>query len=206
MSTDWKRNSLTGKELKKHFGLTKGDAGVVPGSTTGVKGNPFLGEGYLDEKAYKRLLKDDTFKEAYLSLGGDFTEEKWDKGISVNNMDAALDRLSAKAKKEGAKKPKKDKPYTPSPQLQQDLDRVKEWEDAQWSGASSAEVIRGERDFGEPTAKSNASDPTQGSDHEGFTKSVDFAEKYKLKLNSKRNPAPSNITNAYAAYIGVDKE
>jgi len=100
----------------------------------------------------------------------------------------------------------KRKVYSPSPQFQQDLDRLKEWQSSQAPEPSSDETVPGERDFGAPTAKSNASDPTQGSDHEGFTNSMDFADKYKSKINSKRSPAPSNITNAYAAYIGVGEE
>ena len=78
----------------KALGITAGNTDYQEGSSTGVKGNPLLGEGYLDKKTYQALQRSKEFKKAYTSLGGDFTAEKFDEGISLNNMDAAIDKLT----------------------------------------------------------------------------------------------------------------
>ena len=93
----------------KALGITAGSTDYQEGSSTGVKGNPLLGEGYLDKKTYQALQRSKEFKKAYTSLGGNFTAEKFDEGISLNNMDAALDRLTIDKPEESTAQPPPEK-------------------------------------------------------------------------------------------------
>ena len=85
----WKEGSFGKAELKKHLGLSAGNSDYSEGSSTGVKNNEVLGEGYLSKGDYERLLGNDKLKKAFIASGGD--ADSWS---SVNDVDTAVDYLT----------------------------------------------------------------------------------------------------------------
>ena len=63
----WQQGSFGRAELEKELGLTGGNSSYSEGSSTGVKSNALLGEGYLSQSDYKRLLGNKQLKQAYHS-------------------------------------------------------------------------------------------------------------------------------------------
>ena len=85
----WEKGSFGKAELEKHLGLTAGDSTYSEGSSTGVKSNSLLGEGYLSKSDTKRLLNNKQLKNAFIESGGD--PDSWE---TINDVDAAIDYLT----------------------------------------------------------------------------------------------------------------
>ena len=126
-------------QLKKRFDLEKGNSTFSEGSTTGVKGNAALGEGYLSEDKFNSLRNSDKIWDAYADLHGEEAmqtkRENNPDGLSINALDAVID---AKTKAGGQEKTTEKEPEVElSPEMQQAKDRVNQWEEAIWSGETS---------------------------------------------------------------------
>lgn len=84
--------------LLEQFGIKAGDSTWAEGSTTGIKGNPVLGEGYLDEKDYDRLKNSDAVWEAYAAQHGqeamEAKREGNPEGLSINALDSRWNFLT----------------------------------------------------------------------------------------------------------------
>ena len=85
----WEKGSFGKAELEKELGLKAGDSNYSKGSSTGVKSNALLGEGYLSKSDYKRLLDNKKLKNAFVESGGDA-----DSFETINDVDAAIDYLT----------------------------------------------------------------------------------------------------------------
>lgn len=105
--SDW-----TAQNFKNQLGLSSrenvGDnfnasAGATDSDKT--KANPLLGEGYLSNDDFKRLKNDDKFRDLYMKESSNWDGSKadriksgdfdWDE-MSINHMDAFLDRFGSK--------------------------------------------------------------------------------------------------------------
>ena len=117
----WEEGSFGKAELKKHLGLTGGNSDYSEGSSTGVKGNALLGEGYLSESDYKRLLGNDKLKQAFVASGG--SADSWS---TINDVDTAIDYLT---KSDDGGGDKSDKPVELSPRLATARARVAQYEE-----------------------------------------------------------------------------
>ena len=133
----WEKGSFGKAELEEHLGLTGGDSTYSEGSSTGVKSNDLLGEGYLSESDYKRLLGNKDLKKSFVASGGD--PDSWE---TINDVDSAIDYLT-KEKEESVQKPsfvvgpnKKGM----SPKYAEAKARVAQWEEDVLSGRSSKDV------------------------------------------------------------------
>tara|TARA_X000001388_G_C2195591_1_gene109221 strand:- start:16 stop:582 length:567 start_codon:yes stop_codon:yes gene_type:complete len=153
--------SLGKKGLSK-LGITAGSSNYSEGSSTGVKSNPTLGEGYLNKETYNRLKNSKQFKQAYTSLGGEFTAEKFDEGISINNMDSAIDKLTKDSGGGETTKPKDD---VLSGTMAESLARNEAYEDYRESGAENRGIVTGES-----------------------TREEDYMNNYKLNLQKRLTP------------------
>ena len=140
----WQQGSFGKKELEKELGLKAGNSTYSQGSSTGVKSNTLLGEGYLSESDTKRLLGNSKLKKAFVDSGG--SADSWE---TINDVDTAIDYLT-KAEDEPEETsfiPDIIKETLPaSERLQTARDRVKEYEDEKWSGESAKKMFTPAKD------------------------------------------------------------
>ena len=161
----WQQGSFGRAELEKELGLTGGNSSYSEGSSTGVKSNALLGEGYLSQSDYKRLLGNKQLKQAFVNSGG--SADSWE---TINDVDAAIDYLtkSEEEKPEPKPAPQIEEITKPdSERLATAKERVQEFESKAWNGDSADEM---------------------------FTPAVDpqgFLEKYKTNFAKNVNNTPS---------------
>ena len=132
----WEKGSFGKAELEKHLGLTGGDSDYSEGSSTGVKGNALLGEGYLSESDYKRLLGNDKLKQAFVASGG--SADSWS---SINDVDTAIDYLT---KSNDGGDDKSDKPVELSPRLATARARSAQYAEDRVSGQAAKDLYNPE--------------------------------------------------------------
>ena len=132
----WEKGSFGKAELEKHLGLTGGNSDYSEGSSTGVKGNALLGEGYLSESDYKRLLGNDKLKQAFVASGG--SADSWS---SINDVDTAIDYLT---KSDDGGSDTSDKPVELSPRLATARARVAQYEEDRISGQAAQDLYNPE--------------------------------------------------------------
>ena len=170
-------------DLRKAFGLKKATSTYSEGSSTGVKSNPTLGEGYLDKKTYNRLKNSDEIWNAYGAIHGkDAMQEKRESnpdGLSINALDATLDDMS-----DGQKEKIKEENTNPtfneatfSPQVQQAIDRAQTYRDRAWSGEAAQDIYGKSKN---PTGVGSASAGDQAK------ASYFNSDKYKIDLKNKQ--------------------
>ena len=129
---DWQKGSFGREELEKELGLTAGDSTYSEGSSTGVKSNDLLGEGYLSQDDYKRLLGNSKLKQVFVDAGG--SADSWE---TINDVDAAIDYLTKPEEDEPEAKPDikiKEITKPDSERLATAKERVQEYESEMWSG------------------------------------------------------------------------
>ena len=132
----WEEGSFGKAELKKHLGLSGGNSDYSEGSSTGVKGNALLGDGYLSEGDYKRLLGNDKLKQAFVASGG--SADSWS---SINDVDTAIDYLTKSSDGGGDTS---DKPVELSPRLATARARVAQYEEDRVSGQMAKDLYNSE--------------------------------------------------------------
>ena len=178
-------------DLRKVFGLKAGTSTYSEGSSTGVKGNPTLGEGYLDKKTYNRLKNSDEIWDAYAAVNGqEAMEEKREgnpDGLSINALDATLDRMSDGQKEEiiGDELPTFNE-ATFSPQVQEAIDRAQNYRDRAWSGEAAQEIYGKSKDPLSGYSAGHTSSSGSANAGDQATQSYFNSEKYKIDLKNKR--------------------
>ena len=142
--------SYTAEDYKEQFGLGSRegigggynrDAGATDGD--GTKSHSVLGQGYLSNDDYKRLLSDENFQKAYAEKNDISGQDNaFDEGsLTIDQMDSFFDGLSEKSNDTSTPAPVADKPIEYSPELQQAHDRVNQWESDVWSGEQSQSIF-----------------------------------------------------------------
>ena len=163
---------LTKSGLKHYFGLKPGDSDFDEGSSTGVKGNSLLGDGYLGAKDYKRLRNDDEIWDLYAKKeGDDAMQAKRDgnpDGLSINALDGLLDWATSN-KAESA--PVEAEPYVPSETYSKAAEGVKEYEEFRRNPTPFSRGFMGGSELGKQIKP--------------FSESTNFMDNYKLDLLGK---------------------
>ena len=90
-----------------------------------------LGDGYLSEDDYKRLLGNDKLKQAFVASGG--SADSWS---SINDVDTAIDYLTKSS--DGGNT--SDKPVELSPRLATARARVAQYEEDRFSGQMAKDL------------------------------------------------------------------
>ena len=155
----WEKGSFGRAELEEHLGLTGGKSDYAEGSSTGVKSNALLGEGYLSKDDYKRLLGNKDLKQAFVNAGG--SPDSWE---TINDVDAAIDYLTKEEDTPADKEVETFTEFDPkememSPEYAHARARAGQFREDRISGRSAAEVFGGE--------------------------STNFLEDYKMRLGEK---------------------
>jgi hypothetical protein len=158
----WEKGSFGKAELEKHLGLTAGNSTYSKGSSTGVKSNDLLGEGYLSKSDTKRLLKNKQLKNAFVESGGD--PDSWK---TINDVDAAIDYLTKE--KEA---PKEVAPPAPTPPQFS----ISEEEDAAMDKARDERIAEYERNRATTGFR-----PTE--------ESQEYLDDYKFRVKSTLTPS-----------------
>lgn len=198
MSYDYGANvgKMDTDALLAQFGLKSGDSDYSEGSSTGVKGNPSLGEGYLSKKDYGRLKNSDEIWDAYAAVNGDDAmQEKRESnpdGLSINALDATLDKMSD-GQKEEAGVENENPTFNEaefSPQIQSAIERSNAYRDRAWSGQTAQDI------YGKSNSLADGAYQgiNEGSGYSGVNKQNSAAsatdnyfnsDKYKIDLKNK---------------------
>jgi hypothetical protein len=142
-------------KFNKVFGLSSGNSTYEEGSSTGVKSNPALGEGYLGKEDYERLRNSDKIWDAYAAVNGqEAMKEKRESnpdGLSPNALDATLDDLAIEKPEEQDNGGQPAPPIEVSPRLAHATARVAQQKEDVFSGKYSSDLY--DLDY-DPAAKS----------------------------------------------------